>query len=56
MQPMDGTLPPLRPVPLPRPTIGVRFAAAYFTIAATSSTVFTITTTAGTPLRAAVPS
>ena len=47
MPPERGIAPPLRPVPAPRPTIGMPCSAAIFTIAATSSVVRGNTTSSG---------
>ncbi len=51
-----GTLPPLRPVPEPRVTIGVPLAAASRTQSATCAVVRGNTTADGRTLSAAVPS
>ncbi len=51
-----GTLPPLSPVPEPRVTIGVRFAAASRTHSATCAVLRGKTTADGRSFSAAVPS
>ena len=54
--PSVGTLPPLRPVPEPRVTIGVPPAAASFTQSDTCAVVCGKTTADGRVFRTAVPS
>ena len=56
MQPSEGTLPPLRPVPEPRVTIVTPCSLASFTTAETSWVDPGSTTTPTGPLSAAVPS
>ena len=56
MQSAAGTLPPLRPVPLPRVTTGVPVSLAKRSTALTSSVVAAKTTHPGVSFIAAVPS